>query len=155
MKKLKGQRKLLLQLFVSRGKSTMQTKQTCQLNNTWNHVKWWHSQWYKMLFILDYWSYPFRSLEEIFLNGTPFGTHFSQQYIVTKGSLALISLIISILFLKERQVEQSRVLHWPRQTTMPQLNYYKNNLAIPNKLSVHIWISFLKCHHVLMIALNP
>ena len=35
---------------------------------------------------------------------------------------------------------------------MPQLNYYKNDLAVPNKLSVHVWINFLKCHHVVMIA---
>ena len=37
---------------------------------------------------------------------------------------------------------------------MPQLNYCKNDVTVPSKLSVHIWISFLRCHHVLMIALQ-
>ena len=37
---------------------------------------------------------------------------------------------------------------------MPQLHYYKNNLTVSSNLSVHIWISFLKCHHVLMITLQ-
>ena len=62
-----------------------------------------------MLFVLDYRSYPFRSLEEMLLNGTPFGTHFSQQYIITKGFLKLISLITSILFWKEQPLKQSSV----------------------------------------------